>query len=77
MWTCMHMCVFGHASGYMSVGVHMCLHVRTDTFIHRHLIVVSSSGCDLPMHLLLGLSVRIHIFGCRCSMCLHCMPVCM
>ena len=73
----MHLCVFGHASKNMSMGVHMCLHVQTDTFIHGHLTVGLSSGCDLPMHLLLGLSVRINIFGCRCSMCLHCMPVCM
>ena len=69
----MHLCVFRHASKHMSMG----MHVQTDTFIHRHLTVGLSSGCDLPMHLLLGLSVGIHIFGCRCSMCLHCMPVCM
>ena len=45
----MHLCVFGHASRLMSVGVHMCLHVRMDTFIHRHLTVGLSSGCNLPM----------------------------
>ena len=32
--------VFGHISEYMSMGAHICLHVQTNTFIHRYLVVV-------------------------------------